>query len=103
MNISKLAKELDCDRKTVRKYLKSDVPKGTRTSVKYLDQYITCMMDYLSNRNRHFEYINHLYYFMKREHSITCARSTFNRYIRTTPELNTLFKNNNTNTFTARF
>ena len=42
LNISKLAKELDCDRKTVRKYLKGEVPKGTRTRIKYLDQYKTC-------------------------------------------------------------
>lgn len=103
LNISKLAKELACDRKTVRKYLNGDIPKGTRTRIKYLDQYKSYMIDYLSDHNRHFEYVDHLYYFMQREHGITCARSTFNRYIRATPELNSVFKNNNTNTFTTRF
>lgn len=103
LNISRLANELNCDRKTVRRYLNGDIPKKTRNREKYLDQYKTIISDYLNDETRHFEYIDHLYYFMKREHNITCARSTFNRYIRTSTQLNTLFKTNNKNTFTTRF
>ena len=103
LNISRLAKELNCDRKTIRRYLKGDIPKKTRSRIKYLDQYKDIMTRYLNDTNRHFEYIDHFYYFMKREHGITCARSTFNRYIRSTTELDKLFKTNKTNTFTARF
>ncbi len=103
LNISRLAKELNCDRKTIRRYLKGDIPKKTRSRSKYLDEYKDIMTRYLNDFNRHFEYIDHFYYFMKREHGITCARSTFNRYIRSTTELDKLFKTNKTNTFTVRF
>ena len=103
LNISRLAKDLDCDRKTVRKYLKGDIPKKIRVRKKYLDQFKEIINDYLSDSSRHFEYIDHLYYFMQREHDITCTRSTFNRYIRNNIELDSLFKNKNRNSFTARF
>ena len=103
LNISRLAKDLDCDRKTVRKYLKGDIPKKIRVRKKYLDHFKEIINDYLSDSSRHFEYIDHLYYFMQREHDITCTRSTFNRYIRNNIELDSLFKNKNRNSFTARF
>lgn len=103
LNISRLAKELSCDRKTVRKYLKGDIPKRTRSRKRYLDDFKENIINYLNDSKRHFEYLDHLYYFMQREHNITCTRSTFYRYIRNTPELDTLFKNNNRNSFTARF
>ncbi len=39
VNITKLANELNKDRKIVRKYLNGDTPSSTRTRIKYLDQY----------------------------------------------------------------
>ena len=40
---------------------------------------------------------------MKREHGITCTRSTFFRYIKDNEELNSKFKNNRTDSFIERF
>lgn len=40
---------------------------------------------------------------MKREHNITCALTTFNRYIRNNEDMSTIFKNNRAITFTQRF
>jgi len=40
---------------------------------------------------------------MKREHGITCTRSTFFRYIKNNEELNSKFKNNRTGSFIERF
>ena len=37
LNISKIARELNKDRKTVKKYLKGDVPVGIRKRNKYLE------------------------------------------------------------------
>lgn len=103
MNLSKVARELNCDRKTVRRYLQGHVPKKTRTRTRYLDSYRDTMLEYLNDSNRHFDYIDHLYYFMKREHQITCAKSTFNRYIRNDEQLNKAFCQSNGTSFTTRF
>ena len=39
VNISKLSKELNKDRKTVKKYLNGYIPKANRNRSKYLDNY----------------------------------------------------------------
>ncbi|MDY4857899.1 MAG: hypothetical protein SO232_04650 [Candidatus Onthovivens sp.] len=57
----------------------------------------------ITDPNREFAYIDHLYHFIKREFGITCNRSTFNRYIRMSEELNYLFKKNHSDNFTIRF
>lgn len=103
LNISKIARELECDRKTVKNYLNGHIPKKTRKRTKYLDAYRDLILHYLKDSHRHFDYIDHLYYFMKREHNITCTRTTFNRYIRNNEDMYTLFKNNKSTSFTQRF
>lgn len=103
VNITRIAKDLNCDRKTARKYLNGNVPQRTRKRKKYLDDYKDLLIKYLKSSTQQFEYIDHLYNFMVREHGITCARSSFNRYIRTNDDLNTAFKKNHSNAFTVRF
>ena len=103
LNISKLARELECDRKTVKNYLKGHTPKKTRNRTKYLDSYKELILQYLNDSHRHFDYIDHLYYFMQREHSITCTHTTFYRYIRKNEDIYKLFKNNKSTKFTQRF
>lgn len=68
-----------------------------------MDEFREIILNYLKDSNRHFEYIDHLYYFMKREHAITCCRTTLNRYIRSDIELNQAFKTNTGTSFTERF
>ena len=94
---------MECDRKTVKNYLNGHIPKKTRKRTKYLDAYRDLILHYLKDSYRHFDYIDHLYYFMKREHNITCTRTTFNRYIRNNEDMYTLFKNNKSTIFTQRF
>ena len=103
MNLSKVARDLNCDRKTARRYLNGFVPTGKRKRKKYLDDFKDLMLNYLNDSNRHFDYIDHLYYFMKREHDIKCAKSTFNRYIRNDEQLNKAFRGSNSTSFTTRF
>ena len=103
LNLSKIARELNCDRKTVKKRLEGVIPKTTRKRKKYLDEFKPLMLSYLHDSTRHFSYIDHLFYFMKREHHITCARSTFYRYIVNDEELSQSFQQNTRTAFTQRF
>jgi putative transposon-encoded protein len=103
-NISKLAKALNVDRKTVRKNLNGFVPSKTKKRVKYLDEFRDKLLELLNDEYREFEYIKHLFNYMKREENITCSYSCFRRYVVTDDELSKLFKSSkSTSTFTKRF
>lgn len=103
VNISKVAKKLGIDRKIASKYLKGFVPKKNRKRKKYFDDFRETIKLVLNDEKREFDYIDHLYRYMKREHKIRCSRVTFNRYIQTNEELKLLFKKNHTSDFTVRF
>ena len=103
VNISKLAKELKKDRKTIKKYLNGETPKRTRVRVKYLDEYREYIVEVLSDKHQSFDYIDHLFKFLKREKNITCSRTSLNRYIREDMGLNELFKRKKKESFTERF
>ena len=103
LNISKIARELGCDRKTVRKRLEGYTPKTKKNRKKYLDDYKNIIISYLKDNHRHFSYIDHLFYFMRREHNIICSRSTFYKYVVSDKDINVEFKKNNGTCFTRRF
>lgn len=103
VNISKLARELEKDPKTIRKYLSGITPSKTRKRTKYLDEYKEIIINLLQDKNRSFDYIDHVYNYMKREHGITCSRSTFNRFIRNDLNLNTLYNQKQGHSFYTRF
>lgn len=54
LNISKIARELGCDRKTVRKRLEGYTPKTKKNRKKYLDDYKNIIISYLKDNHRHF-------------------------------------------------
>ncbi len=68
-----------------------------------MDDYKELIYKHLCDEQRTFDYIDHIYYFTKCEHGITCTRSTFFRYIKDHEELNNRFKCNRANGFTERF
>ena len=103
VNVSKLARHLEKDRKTIRKYLNGEVPKRTRERIKYLDQHRDYIIEVLSDKYQSFDYIDHLFRYLKREKGITCSRSTLNRYIRNDEKLDSLFKRKKEYAFTERF
>lgn len=103
VNISKIARELDKDRKTIRNYLSGKTPSTTRKRIKYLDEYRDLIIKLLTDKYRSFDYIDHLYNYLVREHKITCSRSTLNRYIRMDDEINSLFSKKKTQKFYERF
>lgn len=62
------------------------------------------MIDLLKDEYKDFEYVKHLYNFMKRENKIECSYSTFRRYISNDNELSKLFnKSKKVDVFTRRF
>lgn len=103
VNKSKIARDLNVDRKTVDKYLKGHVPKTTRNRSSYLDEHREYIFEVLNDNHQSFDYIDHLFKYLKREKGIKCSRSTFNRYIRKDDELNKMFKVKKDNSFTERF
>lgn len=37
-NMSKISRDLDCDRRTAKRYYEGDIPTGKRNKASYLDQ-----------------------------------------------------------------
>lgn len=103
LKITDIAKYLDKDRKTVRKYLNGFVPKQTKKRKKYLDDFRNDIIKVLDDKFQSFDYKEHLYKYFKREYKISCSRLTFTRYIDNDEELSRKFKTKNNNTFTVRF
>lgn len=103
MNVSKIARHLKKDRKTVRKYLNGYAPKKTRNRTSCLDEHRNYILEVLKDEHQCFDYIDHLFKYLKRERGIECSRSTFNRFIRKDEELNSMFKEKKDNSFTERF
>ncbi len=103
-NISKLARTLNADRKTVRKALNGFMPSKNKTRTKYLDSYRDKLVELLTDEYREFEYYKHLYNFMVREENISCCYSSFKRYIQNDTELSKSFKKSKSgNKFSERF
>jgi len=92
LNISRIAIELKCDRKTVRKALKNEVNKKRKKRKSYLDDYYEIIKNLLNDKNKEFEYINHLYKYLKREYELSCSYSAFRRYIKDNEKLNKKYK-----------
>ena len=78
INISKLARELDKDFKTVKRYLNGQTPKKTRNRIKYLDEHRDYILEVLSDKNRSFDYMDHLFKYLKREKGITLYLLVYN-------------------------
>lgn len=103
VNVSKIARHFNKDRKTVTKYLNGKVPKKTRKRVKYLDQFRDYIYEVLNDEYASFDYKDHLFKYLKREKGITCSRSSFTRYITEDEELNEMFNRKKDKSFTERF
>ncbi|MBW8352166.1 IS21 family transposase [Bacillus sp. IITD106] len=92
INKSKLAREMGVDRRTIEKYLEGYKPKNSRGRKSKLDQYYQTISLLLSDDSKQiFYYKRVLWQYLKDNHGLKCASSTFRAYISSKPEFQKYF------------
>lgn len=92
INKSALARKLGKDRRTVGKYIEGYEKPSTRVSRSQFDDYYEIIKELLENEDQIFVYKRVLWQYMKDNHGMPGAQSSFRRYIRQRKELNDYFK-----------
>lgn len=93
INKSQLARDLGVDRRTIDKYLNGFIPKRTRKKPSKIDEYYEIIAALLSeDAKQKFYYRRVLWQYLKDNHGLDCAASTFRAYIAKTPEFNAYFE-----------
>lgn len=92
VNKSQIARELGKDRRTVYKYLNGYKKPATRHKGSPIDDYYGIIRELLSDENQQvFYYKRVLWQFLKDNHQLSCAQSSFRRYISHHPEFQEYF------------
>ena len=87
INKNQIARELGKDRRTIDKYLNGYEKPTTRNRESNLDDYYDLIKELLADENQQiFYYKRVLWQFLKDNHELTCAQSSFRRYISKHPE-----------------
>lgn len=95
INRSQLARDLGKDRRTIEKYLGGYEKPTTRDRSSYFDDYYDIISELLSDTNQQiFYYKRILWQYLKDNHGLQCAQSSFRRYIQHKPEFQIYFKKN---------
>jgi transposase len=92
VNISEIARELDCDPRTVKKYINGYQKPITRDRKSIIDDYHQIIKDLLDSETRVFFYKRILWQFLVDNHGLECSESTFRGYITRHKEFNIYFK-----------
>ena len=97
INKSQIARELGKDRRTVDKYLKGYEKPTTRRRSSciddHYDDHYDIIKDLLSDENQQiFYYKRVLWQFLKDNHGLSCAQSSFRRYISQHSEFQSYFE-----------
>lgn len=108
VNKSQIARELGVDARTVGKYLNGYVKPSTRNRTSKIDDYEPIIKALLSKDSiQVFYYKRVLWQYLKDNHGLDCAQSSFRRYISNKPEFNDYFKRRKkgyiSNTSTMRY
>jgi hypothetical protein len=92
INKSKLARELNVDRRTIDKYLNGYVPHGKRKRNSKIDDYYNVITLLLSKDSKQFFYYKRvLWQYLKDNHGLECSQSNFRAYISNRPEFQAYF------------
>lgn len=92
INKSKLARDMGVDRRTIDKYLEGYEQKTTRQRSSKIDDYYEIISLLLSKEsNQRFYYKRVLWQYLKDNHGLECAASTFRAYISGKPEFQSYF------------
>jgi len=94
INKSKLARELNVDRRTVDKYLNGYVATKHRKRESKIDEYYNVISLLLSEESKQiFYYKRVLWQYLKDNHGLDCSQSAFRAYISRKPEFQAYFTN----------
>jgi len=94
-NFSELARQLNVDPRTVKKYYNGYQKPKNRNKKSMLDGFYDIIKKLLAkNSTQKFYYKSHLYRYLQREHGLNCKQNTFNRYILNIPEFKNYFESN---------
>ncbi|MCM3126122.1 MULTISPECIES: IS21 family transposase [unclassified Mesobacillus] len=92
INKSKLARELNVDRRTIDKYLNGYVPPGKRKSNSKIDEYYNVISLLLSKESKQiFYYKRVLWQYLTDNHGLECSQSNFRAYLSKKPEFQAYF------------
>lgn len=93
VNKSQIARELGVDARTVGKYLNGYVKPATRNRKSPIDDFKPIIQSLLSEESiQIFYYKRVLWQYLKDNHGLDCAQSSFRRYISNNVEFNDYFK-----------
>jgi len=91
-NFSRIARELECDRRTAKKYYNGQLPSETRDRKSMIDDYNETIKELLSEGSpQRFYYKSILWRYLTDNHGLKCAESTFRQYITKRPEFQDYF------------
>jgi transposase len=93
-NFSRIARELNCDRRTAKRYYMGDIPGEKRKRVSPIDKYHETIEGLLEENNpQTFYYKRVLWRYLVDNHDLRCAQSTFRKYISRHLEFQEYFDN----------
>lgn len=93
VNLSEIARELGCDRRTVKKYIKGYEKVTKRNRKSPIDDYYSLIQELLNSKTRIFYYKRVLWQYLVDNHGLNVKQSTFRGYISRHSEFNKYFKN----------
>src|SRR5690625_1088647 len=96
INKSKLARDLNVDRRTIDKYLNGYQPSNTRKRKSKIDNYYEVIKHLLSDETpQKFYYKRVLWQYLKDNHGLDCSESSFRGYISRKPKFQKYFDSSN--------
>lgn len=95
INKSKIARNLNVDRRTVTKYLNGYSKPTTRCKKTKLDEYDALITHLISSTTQKFYYVSNLYRYMKDNCGLKCSESTFRYHINRNYHFKSYFKDGN--------
>ena len=103
INKSKVARDLGIDRRTVSKYMNGYVKKVNRERKSSIDEYYDVIKDLLDDRSSQvFFYKRVLWQYLKDNHGLKCAQSSFRRWISKHEEFQSYFNGSRNRTINGQ-
>lgn len=91
VNKTQIARELNVDRRTVKKYMDGYEKPKIRNRPGYLDGYYDLVKELINDENQRFFYKRVLWQYLKDNHGLDCAQSSFRRWIQQHDEFQCYF------------